>query len=107
LKTVLASFSVLALAAALASPALAASQATTPAAHSKSHSATHASLVDLNTADAAQLAALPGVGDAYAQKIIAGRPYKSKDELVKRKIVSQSTYQKFHDKVIAKSSPAQ
>jgi competence protein ComEA len=64
--------------------------------------AEQADLLDINTATADQLKALPGIGEAFSEQIIKGRPYQRKDELVQKKILPRATYEGIKYKIVAK-----
>ncbi|MEP6959834.1 MAG: helix-hairpin-helix domain-containing protein, partial [Nitrospirota bacterium] len=66
------------------------------------HAAKQADFLDINTTTADQLKALPGIGDAYTEKIIKGRPYQRKDELVQKKILPRAAYEQIKCKIVAK-----
>lgn len=74
------------------------------AANQAAASATKAALVDINSATKEELEKLPGIGKAYSEKIIKGRPYAKKDQLVSKDIVPQATYDKIKDLVVAKQT---
>lgn len=97
-----------ALSALLAAPigvAQAKSSTATPAAtttQSSTSTSKKGGMIDLNTASAQELDTLPGIGKKRAQAIIDHRPYKTKDELVEKKIVPQSVYNEIKDRVVAR-----
>ena len=76
-------------------------KASDPASHSTA-AVPRAGLVDLNTATATELKGLPGLSDTESTKIIQGRPYADKNQLVSRRVVSEATYDKIKDHVVAK-----
>ncbi len=110
LNSIVSGLAALSLAAAVAAPALAKDAAKPAPATAMKHSAPASTaapkktLVDINTATEADLAALPAIGDAYAAKIVAGRPYKEKSDLLHKKIVPASVYSKIKNEIVAKHS---
>lgn len=72
-----------------------------PAAKKDVTPAAKVELIDINRASAKDLDALPGIGEARSKAIIAGRPYKAKNELTQRKIIPQNVYDAIKDKIIA------
>lgn len=83
---------------------IAAPQTTTTAAQTKTEVKTvpAVDLIDINSATPEQLSALPGIGKAYSDKIVQGRPYKGKNELLDKKILPAAVYSRIKDKIIAK-----
>lgn len=67
----------------------------------KPAAAATSALIDINSATADQLKTVPGIGDAYAKKIIDGRPYRAKNELVQKKVLPSAVYEKAKDRLVA------
>ena len=81
-----------------------AAKTTAPATPQAPAAPTAPALLDVNSASKADLQTLPGIGEAYAQKIIDGRPYQRKDQLVSKKVIPQATYDKIKDLLVARQT---
>lgn len=103
MRGILAALVALLAALSLSSPAAAQTTKTKPAQQPgvSAKAAPKAQLIDINTATQEELESLPGIGKAYAGRIIEGRPYHAKNDLVRRKILPQSTYDGVKDKIVA------
>ena len=69
--------------------------------------AAQSDILDINTASAAELKTLPGMGEAYAKRVIAGRPYTAKNQLVTRGVLPQAAYERIRDRIVAHRVPVQ
>ena len=67
---------------------------------------TKAEVIDINSATKQQLMTLSGIGDAYAQKIIDNRPYRGKNDLIRKNVIPQGTYDKIADQIVARQGTA-
>ena len=103
-RTLLLCLAVLLALCATANPGRAAEKKADPAAKSETKATVKKGPMDINTASVEDLQTLPGIGEAYSKKIVENRPYARKDELVKKNIVPQATYDKIKDQIIAKQA---
>ena len=87
-----------------AAPAAKKSTTTKQTSTSQKSSSKSNNLIDINTASASELKALPGIGDAYSAAIVKNRPYANKRQLLSRKVIPQATYDKISDQIIAKQN---
>ena len=92
----------LCIALALATPWAAQAQSAKPTAAPHAAATVATNLIDINSASDDVLKGIPGIGDAYAAKIIGGRPYKAKNDLVSKKIISAVLYAKIKNRIIAR-----
>lgn len=75
---------------------------TMPAVDKAAAPAAQMELIDINSATEAELKAIPGIGDVYAKKIMAGRPFTNKSQLLSKKIIPKPVYEKVKDMIVAK-----